>query len=1344
MGWDVDGNGNLDALTDGRLVLGYLFGLTGEALIKNSLAPDATRTEADQIIAYLESIRDQLDVDGNDRIDALTDGVLYLRDLFGFRGEDLTRGAVGAGAVRANAEQIVAYLESIGNPTSIDEAEIRTVEENNALDLEMAAERASDLDRYDEEELAQTQEWAIGLDRDAEIPENLTTELGVEKVRPVEDSPNTFILEFSGDAEAREIATVLQSLSGVEFAYPLVPIEAVPDYIPNDPLFANQWHLRNTGQTGGTPGVDANLSAAWNIEVPGNSALTVRGRGVVIGIVDDGLEFTHPDIANRYRNDLSSDFNDNDGDPSPTSERESHGTAVAGIAAADGDNGIGITGAAPQAFITGLRLLGSRFTDEQVADALSWQNQQIDIYQNSWSPTATLDLRGPDRLLLRTLQNGVARGRRGRGNIYVFSAGNNRQPSLINPFGDDNVNYNGYANSPYTIAVGAIDHNGRHAPYSEPGAALLISAPSSNSTVGITTTGLVGRGSVENDYRDDFAGTSAAAPLVAGVVALMLEVNPELSWRDVQHILVETAAINDQDNSDWVINGAGFHVNHLYGFGAIDAEAAVRMAIDWTPVDPELIITEEFTSSGSLAIPDDDPGGIETTVTFDSDIKVEWAEVVFQATHSERGELEVVLISPDGTESILAEERGDFRANYDWTFTSSRHWGESSLGEWTLRVSDSITGETGTLDFAELRLMGTVNEVADDAPNQPPIALNDVATTAESSSVNVPVLNNDFDADDDEISLTAVETPNNGTVSIEENQLLYTPTANFTGTDSFTYRISDGNGGTDSATVSVTVEPDNLAPLALDDVATTQVNSAIEISVLANDFDLDGDRLSVTGVGTPINGSVAIEDNIVVYTPIADLINTDSFTYTISDGQEIDSATVTVTVELPSLGSIAGVKFFDANENGIQDDGEQGLAGWTIFLDSNNDGILDDNEQSAVTDIDGGYLFNNLESETYNVRELQQAEFVQTTVDPTIFLGPGEEFAGVNFGNISFGTISGVKFKDTNFNGVRDAGEETLSGWTIFLDSNNDGILDEDEASAVTDVDGSYQFSDLSAGMYNVREIQQPGFESTTVNPVIIDLAADEDRTGVNFGNLNVSTVTGTPGVPDTFFLTTNIKFIEGFIDGEDSLALLDRLTFGQLQITQGTGINSENTEIRLASSNQLIAIIVGVQASAITVEDLVAEAINVIIGDDNVSNDGDRERLDGSDGNDILIGNRGADILSGGAGADQFVYNSLADSGADPDALTEGGDNILDFTPTEDTIRLNFEVAPGSPGRPVSIDDVVINLGFIENGVVIIGLNTPNTDPDFLTDRFVISLSGLDTTTTEADILDSIQFGPL
>ena len=132
------------------------------------------------------------------------------------------------------------------------------------------------------------------------------------------------------------------------------------------------------------------------------------------------------------------------------------------------------------------------------------------------------------------------------------------------------------------------------------------------------------------------------------------------------------------------------------------------------------------------------------------------------------------------------------------------------------------------------------------------------------------------------------------------------------------------------------------------------------------------------------------------------------------------------------------------------------------------------------------------------------------------------------------------------------------------------------------------------------------------------------------------------------------------------------------------------------------------------------------------------RENLMGGAGNDTLIGNEGADVLSGGAGADVFTYLRLSDSGADPNNQLESGDTIVDFEPGVDFIQLNFNVAPGIKVSPTDVD---INLLGISNGVGAIALNTADTPPDFLPEQFVIVLTDLPTTTTEAEIRNSLLF---
>ncbi|MDY6939455.1 MAG: S8 family serine peptidase [Cyanobacteriota bacterium] len=536
-------------------------------------------------------------------------------------------------------------------------------------------------------EASPTDRWVVGLEAGVSI-DAVAGSLGAQNLGAAPHLPNTFILEFSTDTDTDSIRA---AADGVEFLYPMVERQHQTRLVPNDPLFADQWHLVNTGQTGGTPGADANIELAWDLAL---------GTGVTIAIVDDGLQHEHPDLTDRYRADLSYDFNDDDADPTPTNRY--HGTAVAGVAAGSANNGIGIAGAAPGAELAGLRLVAAPNTDLDEANALTYQNQEIDIYNNSWGPTDNgRNLEGPGPLTLAALEEGTTNGRGGLGSIYVWSAGNGLQ-------NDDNVNYDGYANSRYTIAVSGIDHNGKQGFYSEPGAPILVTAYGGDSSTRLTTTDLVGAdGRDSSDYTDRFTGTSASAPLVSGVIALMLEVNPKLTWRDVQHVLVETAERNDPTDTDWTTNGAGHLVNHKYGFGAVDALAAVEAAATWETVAPEVSAT-----SGEIivdrTIPDNNPTGTTSTISIGEDIEIEWVEIVFDADHDYRGDLEIVLISPDGTESILAETRTDWYDDYsNWTFTSARHWGESSVGDWTLTVADRSAGDVGLWNSWQLNVHGT-------------------------------------------------------------------------------------------------------------------------------------------------------------------------------------------------------------------------------------------------------------------------------------------------------------------------------------------------------------------------------------------------------------------------------------------------------------------------------------------------------------------------------------------------------------------------------------------------------------------------------------------------------------
>ena len=186
--------------------------------------------------------------------------------------------------------------------------------------------------------------------------------------------------------------------------------------------------------------------------------------------------------------------------------------------------------------------------------------------------------------------------------------------------------------------------------------------------------------------------------------------------------------------------------------------------------------------------------------------------------------------------------------------------------------------------------------------NQNPVAVDDSATTPFETPVSINVVSNDTDAESTTTCISGIATqPGNGAVAISANgtDIVYTPEAGFSGTDTFVYTACDDDGATDTATVTVTVDPStNQPPMATDDDFSTPLNTAITIDPTVNDTDSDGDTLEVTGTTNPANGSVSTTGNNVVYTPDNNFTGQDTFEYTITDGQGNNvTATVTVTVE---------------------------------------------------------------------------------------------------------------------------------------------------------------------------------------------------------------------------------------------------------------------------------------------------------------------------------------------------------------------------------------------------------------------------------------------------------------
>lgn len=489
-------------------------------------------------------------------------------------------------------------------------------------------------------------------------------------ISDIEGSPGYRLIEAASVADAVSLAFALQATPGVHEAHVDVERPTALRSPPNDPLFSNQWHLHNTQ----VAGADANILGAW--------AMGYTGQGVTVGVIDSGIMQTaHPDLAANLVPLASITSGEFVG---------AHATNVAGVVGAVGDNAIGVAGAAYNAGL-GTMSFGAASKN---ATAFSHRNDLISIKNNSWGPPDNGRLGFWTNVEANAIRNAINNGRGGLGVVFVWAGGNGGA--------GDRVDYDNYASSRYTIAVGAINDLDRHAAYSERGSSLLISAHSSdNGRRHIWTTDRTG------NYTSGFGGTSSASPLTAGVVALMLEANPQLTWRDVQHVLVESARKVDPASPMWELNGAGYDINDNFGFGAVDATAAVTLAETWTPVNEEISATTGAIQVG-VTLPDNNPAGHSVTVSKSDRVRIEHVELVLNASTPHVGDLRVRITSPEGTESLLAVPRNDPTSNYtNFVFTSVRHWGELSDGDWTVRIADERPGNTATWQSFELRVFGT-------------------------------------------------------------------------------------------------------------------------------------------------------------------------------------------------------------------------------------------------------------------------------------------------------------------------------------------------------------------------------------------------------------------------------------------------------------------------------------------------------------------------------------------------------------------------------------------------------------------------------------------------------------
>ena len=619
--------------------------------------------------------------------------------------------------------------------------------------------------------------------------------------------------------------------------------EALADPSIEDSLYACQWHLDQPS------GEDINVKPVWEEGI--------TGEGINIAVVDTGMDWTHEDLVDNVDPSLNHDYTGEGDIYHPFSH---HGTNVAGLIAAR-DNDQGVRGVAPRATIYGYNLLDAptpagsdEISDFDIAHAASNNAGVTAISNNSWGSVDGADADPASALWELAIETGVRNGYDGKGVFYVWAAGNGHLR------GDD-ANLDGFANFYAVTAACAVNELGARSTYSEMGANLWVCAPSNNPFEegyrSIVTT--------ENSdrYIDDFGGTSAATPIVSGVVALVREANPELTWRDVKLVLAGSARKNDPTNPGW-LEGAPvygstsdsdrYHFNHEYGFGVVDAVAAVSLAMEWTNLPP---MQEASIRSAKIdrLIPDAyDAASIETvtltlTLDMESDFDfIEFVEINTSFQHNSFRDLDIELESPSGTVSKVAvpfdtftdddDPEGDYIPLRDpFRFGSARHLGEDPNGVWTLRITDRYRFGIGSIESWGITVYGHSSA---DVENPPPSFREGEFTNrsvAENTPAGYPVGRPVRATDRDTLAYTLggpdaslFDIVNStGSISVGTGTTLdYETRTGYT----VTVTATDPAGGTDTITVAINVTDVSLGALA--DTYDTNRNERIDANEVLN------------------------------------------------------------------------------------------------------------------------------------------------------------------------------------------------------------------------------------------------------------------------------------------------------------------------------------------------------------------------------------------------------------------------------------------------------------------------------------------------------------------------------
>ncbi|MBE9063136.1 S8 family serine peptidase [cf. Phormidesmis sp. LEGE 11477] len=572
--------------------------------------------------------------------------------------------------------------------------------------------------------------------------EEIARAVGIVRLQPIVGDGNTHSFKVGPAARQNplKIANHLKRQPQVLLAEPNIIMAIAPLYRPTDDRYPQQWYLHHRGGRDLASGSHVFAEKAWDI--------TRGSRSITIAIADDAFDLSHPDLQGAGKLVAPRDFKNSDGLPTPATDKsENHGTAVAGVALAE-ETGAGIVGIAPGCSLMPIQTTGY-LDDVSIERLFSWAIEQgADVISCSWSPASTYF--GLSRRISQVIRKAATQGRDGKGCVVLFSAGNANRPvkGQIEEAGwPKNVLRGltkwlcGFAVHPDVITVSACTSLNRKAAYSNWGRDISVAAPSNNAppSMSLSTgqfdtgppikTALPGRVVLTSDRTGDlgyttsdytgFGGTSSACPLVAGVVGLMLSVNPDLTAREVKQILQRTTDKIIDKQPDPQLNrkhGTYSSSGHSlwFGYGKVNAFKAVQAAqakgLSGSASKRTLSKTLTAENIIEFSIPDDDPRGIVSPVVVNESGALQDIKVYIQAEHEFLSDLTFTLISPQG-QTVLVQGRTlgrQTRLQRTYSLVSTpalRQLLNSSVaGRWQLQIVDHVPGSVGQLKKWELVL----------------------------------------------------------------------------------------------------------------------------------------------------------------------------------------------------------------------------------------------------------------------------------------------------------------------------------------------------------------------------------------------------------------------------------------------------------------------------------------------------------------------------------------------------------------------------------------------------------------------------------------------------------------